>query len=82
VDAFLKFVESEKGWPQAVRSAPNESAFAALRLRYLLALATAGNNAAAKLLIENDPQVLHALKAIPRADELAKTARKASRASK
>ena len=82
VDAFLKFVESEKGWPQAVRSAPNERAFAALRLRYLLALATAGNNAAAKLLIENDPQVLHALKAIPRADELAKTARNASRASK
>jgi carboxyl-terminal processing protease len=54
-----------------------ESSFIRLRLRYNLVMASYGITSAARVLIEDDPQVAKAIEALPRSAELARLAAKA-----
>lgn len=54
----------------------SEKPFIKLRLRYNLATAVYGNTAAQQILIEDDPQVAKAVQSLPRAGQLALSARK------
>ena len=65
-----------KDWKFKQDEIETEKAFIKLRLRFNLATATFGNVAANQVLIEDDPQVAKAVEALPRAGQLALSARK------
>ncbi len=72
--AFENFTVNNRQVP--VKTVESEKSFIKLRLRYNLATATYGNVAAAQVLIEDDPQIAKAVEALPRAGQLALSARK------
>jgi len=57
----------------------SETAFIKTRLRFNLIMAAFGSVSANQVLIEDDPQVSKAVEALPRAEQLALSARKANR---
>lgn len=76
IDAFTQFA-AEPAWninPDIIRS---QRSFIAIRLRYMLVMAAFGTTTAQQVLNENDPQIAKAVEALPRAAELAQSARKA-----
>lgn len=72
--AFANF--AVKDWKVSKDEIENEKTFIKLRLRFNLASATFGNVAANQVLIEDDQQVAKAVEALPRAGQLALSARK------
>jgi carboxyl-terminal processing protease len=72
--AFKEFVLSRKNYNLSSEQIENEKTFVSSRIRYLLATANFGSVAANQVLIEEDPQILKAVEALPRAQQLAKTA--------
>ena len=65
-----------KDWKVSKGEIETEKAFIKLRLRFNLASAAFGNVAANQVLIEDDPQIAKAVEALPRAGQLALSARK------
>lgn len=74
--AFTAFLAREKVWKFSAQKIETERAFIKTRLRYNLITAIFGNIAANQVLIEEDRQVAKAVEALPRAGELALSARK------
>ena len=74
LNAFYKF--AVKDWDLSADEIQNEKTFIKLRLRYNIAAATFGNVAANQILIEEDAQVAKAVQVLPRAGQLALSARK------
>lgn len=72
--AFKDFAVNN--WKFSGEEIENQNSFIKLRLRYNLATAAFGNVAANQILIEEDPQVAKAVDALPRAGQLAVSARK------
>jgi len=72
--AFKNF--AVKDWKFSKDEIETQKAFIKLRLRFNLATAAFGNVAANQVLIEDDPQVAKAVEALPRAGQLAVSARK------
>lgn len=72
--AFNNF--AVKDWKVSKDEIEAEKTFIKLRLRFNLASATFGNVAANQVLIEDDPQIAKAVEALPRAGQLAVSARK------
>ena len=72
--AFKNF--AVKDWKFSKDEIETQKAFIKLRLRFNLATAAFGNVAANQVLIEDDPQVAKAVEALPRARQLAVSARK------
>ncbi len=72
--AFKNF--AVKDWKFSKDEIETQKAFIKLRLRFNLATAALGNVAANQVLIEDDPQVAKAVEALPRAGQLALSARK------
>lgn len=65
-----------KDWKFSNEEIESQKAFIKLRLRFNLATAAFGNVAANQVLIEDDPQVAKAVETLPRAGQLAVSARK------
>ena len=74
VNAFVDFAVRE--WKFSANEIQNEKSFIKSRLRYNLATAAFGSVAANQVLIEDDSQVAKAVEALPRAGQLAASARK------
>ena len=74
--AFKKYAAADKNWAKLAESLDAQKTFVKTRLRYNLATAAFGSVAAAQVLIENDLQIAKAVEALPRAEQLASTARK------
>ncbi len=73
---FRKYVNSVKGWKISGEKLETEKAYIKSRLRLNLATAAYGSIAANQILVEENLQVAKAVEALPRAQELALTARK------
>jgi carboxyl-terminal processing protease len=74
--AFKKYVNSNTDWKISDASLEAEKAFIKPRLRFNLAVAAFGSVAANQITVEEDLQVAKALEVLPRAGQLALTARK------
>ena len=74
IDAFVDFAVRERKF--SANEIQNEKSFIKSRLRYNLATAAFGSVAANQVLIEDDSQVAKAVEALPRAGQLAASARK------
>lgn len=74
--AFNTYLEKNKSWNIPGWDPKAESAFIKSRLRYALVMAAFGSISADQVLIEEDPQVAKAVEALPRAQQLALSARK------
>lgn len=74
-DLFKKFVASEQDWPITPDQIEAEKSFIKLRLRYNLAICAFGTVAANQVLIEEDRQIEKAVEELPRAQQLARSAR-------
>ena len=72
--AFNNF--AVKNWKITTDELQTEKAFIKLRLRYNLATAAYGSVAANQVLVEDDPQIAKAVSALPRAGQMALSARK------
>jgi carboxyl-terminal processing protease len=76
-DVIARFAEfAAKGWPLSAAEVKNESAFIKLRLKYNLAAAELGPNAAKQLLLREDTQVATAINAVPQAAAFANSVRR------
>ncbi|MEQ1922215.1 MAG: hypothetical protein ABL952_06875, partial [Pyrinomonadaceae bacterium] len=75
-NAFLTFAKKQGAWKFTDKQLTSETAFITLRLRYYIAMASFGVNAAQQVLTENDPQVAKAIEILPRAGQLAQMAAK------
>jgi carboxyl-terminal processing protease len=75
---FRDYVLKEKNWKINQEQIAAEKDFIKTRLRYNLITAAFGNVASNQVLIEDDAQVAKAAEALPRAGQLALTARKNS----
>jgi carboxyl-terminal processing protease len=78
---FETFLKADPSWGMAPDSVGPESRFIASRVGYYLALAKAGNAAANREDLKNDPALTRAIELLPRAADLAKAARRVQRAS-
>ena len=76
-DAFVSYLS--KDWKQSDANINAQKDFVKSRLRYNLATAAFGSVAANQVLIETDLQVAKAVEALPKAEQLASTARKSQR---
>lgn len=76
VAAFESYLERNKTWNIAGWQRGSETTFIRSRLRYNLIMAAFGVVSANQVLIEEDPQVAKAVEALPRAQQLALSARK------
>ncbi len=74
INAFNKFAAQE--WKLSAGEIQSEKSYIKSRLRYNLATAAYGSVAANQVLIEDDSQVAKAVEALPRAGQLALSARK------
>ena len=74
--AFVKYVGSNKNWKINVEDLKNDENFIKTRLRANLITAAFGSVSATQVLIENDSQVAKAVEVLPKARQLALTARK------
>ncbi len=74
--AFKKYVNSNTNWKISDAKLEAEKAFIKTRLRFNLAAAAFGSVAANQITVEADLQVAKALEALPRAGQLAHSARK------
>lgn len=74
--AFDSYLEKNKSWNIPGWQPKVENAFIKSRLRYALVMAAFGAISADQVLIEEDPQVAKAVEALPRAQQLALSARK------
>ncbi len=74
IAAFGKFAAN--GWKTSPTDIQSEKAYIKLRLRYNLASAADGSVAANQVLIEEDAQIAKAVQSLPRAGQLALSARK------
>jgi hypothetical protein len=74
--AFKEYVNSNTNWKISDSRLEAEKAFIKTRLRFNLAAAAFGSVAANQITVEADLQVAKALEALPRAGQLALTARK------
>ena len=74
--AFVKYLETEETWKSSSANVKAQRDFVKSRLRYNLATAAYGNVAANQVLIETDLQIAKAVEVLPKADQLASTARK------
>jgi carboxyl-terminal processing protease len=74
--AFNRYVEKNKSWNIPGWEAGTENVFIKTRLRYALVMADFGAISANQVLIEEDPQVAKAVEALPRAQQLALSARR------
>ena len=74
IETFGKF--AVKGWKILPADIQSEKAYIKLRLRYNLASAADGSVAANQVLIEEDSQIAKAVQSLPRAGQLALSARK------
>lgn len=81
INAFLASLRNNASTASLVRFADADRAFVARRLRYNLAMATAGQIGANRSLIKSDPQINAAVLAIPRAAQLAQAARRVYQAA-
>ena len=72
-----RFVASKPAFKVTAEQLDRARAFVSTRLRYELATAAYGTMAALQVFNEEDPQVLSAVEAMPRARELAQAARRA-----
>lgn len=79
IAAFEDFVRSESAWQNLRDKVKDERAFIKTRLRYSLITAAYGNISANQVLIEDDAQISRAIALLPRASQLALTARKADK---
>ena len=70
--AFKKFVASEPSWSQVAGEVDRNREFVELELRFFLLMAGYGTTTAVQLLMQNDPQVIKGLEALPRARSLAR----------
>jgi carboxyl-terminal processing protease len=73
-EAFKKFAASDPAQKLTPKHLDAERAFIGRQLRYDIATAFYGTTKAARVLIADDPQVLHAIEALPRAAALARAA--------
>jgi carboxyl-terminal processing protease len=78
---FETFLKADPSWGMGPDSVGPESRFIASRVGYYLALAKAGNAAANREDLKNDPALARAIELLPRAADLAKAARRVQRAS-
>lgn len=76
VAAFESYLEKNKTWNISGWQRGSETTFIRSRLRYNLIMAAFGVVSANQVLIEEDPQVAKAVEALPRAQQLALSARK------
>ncbi|MCD9187246.1 MAG: S41 family peptidase [Pyrinomonadaceae bacterium] len=77
ISAFKAFAVKEK--LVTAEKLDNENSFIKTRLRFNLIMAAFGSVSANQVLIEDDPQVSKAVEALPRAEQLALSAKKANR---
>lgn len=73
---FKSYVSKEKSWKLSAEQISAEMDFIKTRLRYNLITAAFGNVASNQVLIEDDAQVAKAVETLPRAAQLALSARK------
>jgi hypothetical protein len=71
VEAFRAFVHSKPEFQVTSAQVDEELEFAKLRLRQEIITASFSNDAGARVLLDNDAQVLRALEALPDAKRLA-----------
>jgi carboxyl-terminal processing protease len=76
--AFKSFVLKDGSWNTTAAQLDSNRAFIELQLRYNMITAAYGRVTADQVLVLDDPQVVKALEAVPRARQLALTAMKAS----
>jgi carboxyl-terminal processing protease len=76
VAAFERYLENNKTWNVPGSQTGPENTFVRSRLRYNLIMAAFGVVSANQVLIEDDPQVAKAVEALPRAQQLALSARR------
>lgn len=76
VSAFKNYLNAEGTWKMLGATVNAQKTFIKSRLRYNLATAAFGSVAANQVLIETDLQIAKAVEALPRAEQLASTARK------
>ena len=74
--AFKQFVQANTDWKIAVEDLEAEKSYIKSRLRLSLATAAFGSVAANQILVEVDLQVAKAVEALPRAGQLAQSARR------
>ncbi len=70
--AFKTFVASEPAWSQLAGEVDRNREFVELELRFFLLTAAYGTPTAVQFLIQNDPQVIKGVEALPRARTLAR----------
>lgn len=75
LDAFTEFAR-DSSWSLASTGVRKQRSFVAKRIRYLMVMAAHGSAAAEKVLNYDDPQIAMAVEALPRAEQLARSARK------
>lgn len=80
-EEFESFLSQTRGWELNKDIAARESAFINSRVSYYLALAAGGSPAARRTDLKNDPALAKAIDLLPRAAELAKSARRTQRAT-
>ncbi len=74
-NSFVNFTLNGKNWNLTPEQINSEKQYIKMRLRYNLAIAAFGNIAASQVLIEEDKQVEKAVENLPRAQQLARSAR-------
>lgn len=79
--AFANYFADGSSWKLEPGIVDRERRFISTRLRYLLTMAAFGSTTAEQVLIENDPQVAKAVESLPRAAQLAQSARKTLQAA-
>ncbi|MEZ5425646.1 MAG: S41 family peptidase [Pyrinomonadaceae bacterium] len=72
---FKTYVREDLNWKLTPQQIEAEKAFIKLRLRYNLSISAFGNVAANQVLVEEDRQVQKAVESLPRAQQLALSAR-------
>ena len=77
--AFQKYLEKENRLKMSAAKFTAESAFIKRRIRYNLVMSVFGTVSANQVLIEEDPQVSKAVESLPRALQLALSARKSDK---
>lgn len=77
IEQFMDFVAKEKAWNISANTINRERPYIKNMLRYNLAMAAFGVDAANRTRIENDAEVRQAIDAMPRAARLATAAQKA-----
>jgi carboxyl-terminal processing protease len=82
IAGFLAFVKGDPVWKPAARSILSRTQVVRSRLRYEFTLAASGALNAARVLINDDPDVVKAIEALPRSAELAQTAERVRRSQK